>query len=144
LAAPATEILQDLASVLRGGGLFALVTLGPSGSASEVPRAAVVFEGQDFFQADDDISALWLRLRLRIAVHIRCDDPAESIARAGQLCASVAEAILEDPYRSGRCRDLPIGRATEIGRTEFTPGLRRPEAEVSLAVRCHFQIEQGQ
>jgi hypothetical protein len=144
VAAPATEILQDLASVLRDSDLFALVTLGPAGSASEVPRAAVILEGQDFFQADDSASSLWVRLRVRIAIHLRGDDPAEGIARAGQLCASAVEAILADPYRAGRCRDLPIGRATEIGRTELTPGLKRPEAEVNLAVRCHFEIEEGQ
>jgi hypothetical protein len=139
----ATEILYDLVSSLRASELFALVTLGGCGSSGGVPRAAVLLEGQDFFQADDCPATLWVRLRVRIAIHLRSDDSAESIDRAGQLCASSVQALLSDPYRGQRCKDLPMGRATEIGRTELVPGLKRPEAEVTLTVRCHFEI-QGQ
>jgi hypothetical protein len=141
MSEPATDILQDIASSLQAAGHFALVTLGSAGPAGEVPRAAVLLEGQDYFQADDRSSALWGRLRARVAVHVRCDNEADALARAGQLSADCVQTLLADPYRGGRCKDLPIGRATEVGRVELTPGLRRPEAEVSLAVRCHFEIE---
>ncbi len=139
----ATEILDDLVASLRAVKLFALVTLGVAGSSGGVPRAAVSLEGQDFFQADDCPATLWVRLRVRIAIHLRSDDSAEAIERAGQLCASCVQTLLSDPHRGQRCKDLPIGRATEIGRTELAPGMKRPEAEVTLAIRCHFEI-QGQ
>jgi hypothetical protein len=48
-------------------------------------------------------------------------------------------ALLEDPFRGERCQDLPIGRATELGRSELVRGLKRPEVEMAFVVRCHFE-----
>ena len=47
--------------------------------------------------------------------------------------------LLEDPFRGERCQDLPIGQATELGRSELVRGLKRPEVEMTFVVRCHFE-----
>jgi len=140
----AAEILQDIVSALRSQGGLALVTLGAAPSATAVPRATVIYEGQDFFPADDSDSGQQARLRCRVTLHARCDEPAQQLTRALDLAAAASEAILADPFRGGRCCDLPIGRATEVGRAEPTDSVKNPDIEVSSAVRCHFELGEQQ
>ena len=72
------------------------------------------------------------------------DAAAEGVCRAIELSALASEAVLDDPYRGQRCCDLPIGRATEIGHSELVSGLKRPEVEITVAVRCHFEVQEGE
>ena len=139
----ASEILQDLVSALRACGHFAVVTLGPS-SDTAAPRAAVHYDGQDFFPADDQPAGRYVRLRARVIIHTRCSHPAEQAGRELDLAGLAGEALLADPYRGGRCRDLPIGRATEVGQAEPAGTVARPEMETLFAVRCHFEIPGGE
>jgi hypothetical protein len=134
----AGEILQDLVAALRVCGHFAVVTLGDSADTA-APRAAVHHEGQDFFPADDRPSGRYVRLSCRVVLHTRCADAGEQARRELDLAALAAEAILADPYRGGRCADLPIGKATEVGRVEPSGAARRPEVETAFAVRCHYE-----
>jgi hypothetical protein len=136
----AAEIIQDIVSALRSGVGLALVTLGPAPSATAVPRAAVIYEGEDSFPADDSPDCRHARLACRVIIHARCDQPAQQATRAMELCTAAREAILADLYRGGRCRDLPIGRATEVGRAKHVGGVKGPEVEAVLAVCCHFQV----
>jgi hypothetical protein len=140
--AVANEIIQNLVESLRACGHFAAVTLGGGGDTI-VPRAAVHYEGQDFFPADDRPAARYVRLRCRVVIHTRCSHAGEQAARELDLSAIACEALLADPYRSGRCRDLPIGKATEIGRVDVG-STSRPEVETSFAVRCHFELPEGE
>jgi hypothetical protein len=135
----AADVLQDLLQTLRGTGLFALVSLGDAGTASVVPRASVWYDGQEVFPSDDDVANRWVRLRARVTVHTRSENASEAILRAADLSEAAGEAILSDPYRGKRCLDLPIGRATEVGRSEMSFASKRPEAEMSFTVRCHFE-----
>ena len=137
----ATAILQDIASTLAGAGLFAEVSLGKSEGSTAVPRVYVTYEGHDIFLSGDSAANLWVRLRARVGIRTRSDDFAEGIARAADLYTSAAEILMADPYRGQRCRDLPIGPATEIGQSEVTVGIRRPEVEMTFGLRCHFEQE---
>jgi len=141
MPAAATSILEDIVSTLGGTGLFTEVSLGRHEGSTAVPRAHVTYEGHDVFLSDDSSGNVWVRLQARVAVRTRSDDFAEGITRAADLCASVADALLADPYRGQRCRHLPIGPATQIGQTKMTPGIRRPEVEMTFGVCCHFEQE---
>jgi len=134
------DVLQDLLQTLRAGGAFALVSLGEAGSATAAPRATLAYEGEEAFPSDDGAASRWIRLRARVIVHTRSENAAQALLRASDLCQAAGQAILSDPYRGQRCRDLPIGRATEIGRSEMSSGAFRPEVEMSFAVRCHFEV----
>ncbi len=140
----ASEILKHLAQTLRNTGAFAQVTLGGNESTTMVPRVRVICEAQDEFAADDTPGSRWVRLRVRVAVRTRSSDAAEAATRVLDLCNDAAESLLVDPYRGQRCRDLPIGPATEISRCTISIDVRRPEAEASFAVNCHFEIEEGE
>ena len=143
MASSVTEILEDLVTVLRATGKFRLVTLGHDPTASDVPRASVVYEGQESIQPDDSSTSRLVRIRAGISVHTRSAEPSEALRRINELCDEVISAILEDRFRGGRCEDLPPGRATELGRIEQLRGLKRPEIEVVLSVRCHLEVEEG-
>lgn len=135
---PTSAILQDLLAALRACGKFAVATLGDAGGETSVPRASLCYESRETFPADDDASVCWVRLKVRVTVHARADKPSEAALRAVDLCSLASAALLADPCRGGRCQDLPIGAATEIGRGE--PGdAKRPDIEMSFALRCHFQ-----
>ncbi len=138
----AVAILEDIAKALRVSGLFKDVRLGQGSSATVVPRAHLAYDGHDVFLSDDGPGSLWVRLRARVTVHTRSGDQDDGSRRAVDLCAAAAGTLLQDPHRQQRCRDLPIGLATEIGRTELTPGIRRPEVEAVFDVRCHFETEE--
>lgn len=144
MASTASDILQDLADTLRATGQFAQVTIGPGGSNTAVPRANVLYESTEDFQPDDQPDQRWARLRSRIAIRTRCQDPAAAVTRANDLCAPAAAALMTDPYRGGRCQVLPIGRATEVGRCDLMTTLRRPEVEMSFSIRNHFVTQEGQ
>lgn len=133
-------VLQDLLQALRSTGAFALVSLAGAGPSTVVPRAVLAFDGEEVFPSDDGAANRWVRLRARLTVHVRCDDPGKALLRAADLCEQAAEALLADPRRAGHCRDLPVGRATEIGRSEMSFTTQRPEAEMAFAVRCHYEI----
>lgn len=137
---PTGDILQDLVATLRSTGAFAAVCLGESHQESAVPRACVVYEGQEWLPCDDEPAARWLRVRVRVTVHTRDENSGAATLRGAELCGAAAEALLVDPYRGGRCCDLPIGRATEIGQAEPRTGLKRPEVEMTFSVRCHAEI----
>ena len=143
MASIASEILQDIVNTLRDSGVFELVTLGEEESATGVPRAAVVFDGLESFVPDDTDCCRWQRLTARVKVHTRAMHASQAVTRLSELCLSARAAILADPYRTQQCCDLPIGRATEITRIEPMPGIRRPEAEATFALQCHFEVEEA-
>lgn len=139
MATIVSEILQDLAGALRTAGKFRLVTLGESGSAVDVPRAAVIYEGQESLQPDDSAGLVWIRLSASVALHTRSDSRSEAAIRINQLCEDAMAALLVDRYRGARCHDLPVGKATEVGRAKVLGGLKRPEVALTFDVRCHFE-----
>ncbi len=154
MASTATDILNDLVTALRDSGSFGLVELGGSRSDTTIPRSAVILENQETMGPDDDPAVRWVRLQSRIVIHTRCESPAGATERIVDLTAAATAAILADPYRGGRCHDLPIGRATEVvqakhPRDERYPErqrslkVRSPEAEIVLTVRCHYQADEG-
>ncbi len=132
------SIVQSLRSEAGPSGL-AVVIAGESADETAVPRANVLYRGCDAFEPDDSPAGGWLRLRYRVEVRTRCDGAASGLGRAAELAESAVVALLADPYRGGVCADLPVGRATEIGRVEVLTQLRRPEAGVALEVRCHVE-----
>lgn len=137
------DILNDVVSTLRGTGQFAQVTLGKSDTASAIPRVCITHEGEESFRPDDASSSQWVRLRACITVHTRSDNTHEATLRAVDLSGAAAQSLLVDPYRGQRCQDLPIGRATEIGRCELSRTVRRPEVEAAFYVCCHFESEEA-
>ncbi|MFW6133073.1 MAG: hypothetical protein ACOC8F_04195 [Planctomycetota bacterium] len=145
---PSTEraILDDVTQALACGGLFAetraAAGASAAGAGNGVPRATVMLQGRDVLAGDDSADALWVRLRLRVVIHDRADDVADAAARVADLCSAAGAALLSDPYRSGLCSDLPVGRATELGATDPVD-IRQPEVEVGLTVRCHFETQEG-
>ena len=135
----AAEILETFVETLRASGKFRLVMLGDAPSNSDVPRASILYEGQESFQPDDHATTRWVRLRASISIRTRSTDTAEATTRVNELCEDAMATLLEDPFRGERCQDLPIGRATELGRSELVRGLKRPEVEMTFVVRCHFE-----
>lgn len=154
MASQANEILNDLVTVLRGCGAFALVDLGSSRADATVPRAAVIFERQDTTAADDDQAVKWIELQARVIIRTRSESSSQAAGRIADLADAATAAILSDPYRGGRCHDLPIGQATEVTRAEMSRDERypqrktsltvsSPEIEIVLIVRCHYQPADG-
>jgi hypothetical protein len=130
-------VLDSILQALRSSGAFALVVAGEPADEASVPRAHVVQQGQDSFPPDDAPGGRWLRLRYRVQVRTRAGSAPEGAARASELAESAVAALLADPHRGGLCADLPVGRATEIGRLEPLAQLRRPEAGAAFDLRCH-------
>lgn len=141
MSSVATSILNDLAGALNAGNKFELVTVGGAGSSTAIPRADVAYEGRELFKPDDSPTQRWVRLRARVTIRIRSNDPAEAVSKLADLCESAAETILSDRFRSGLTCDLPIGVATEILSEETSYAIKRPESQGSLSVNCHYQIE---
>jgi len=138
--AATTQILQDLVQALRQSGQFAAVSLGGGDGETAIPRASVECQGQETFRPDDSPAGRWVRLRARVVVRTRTASDAETVSRLADLCEAAIATVLADPHRGGRCRDLPIGAATEVDRVEFNASVRRPEAEASFVVRCHLEV----
>jgi len=143
MACEAAEILDDLVDALRATGEFSSVTLGESGSATDVPRCSVIYEGTESFLPDDSPAARWVRLRAIVSIHARSIDSARGLRRADELSEQAMNSLLVDPFRGGRCRDLPIGRATEIGRCRLSRRPKRPEVEMTFDIRCHFETQES-
>ncbi len=138
-----TQILDDIVDTLRSSGIFEEVKLGKNNSSTAIPRANVLFEGCETFQPDDNDSSQWKRLKARVIIHTRCDSSSQAAQRAANLSDSAAEALLATSYRSAKCHDLPIGKATEIGQSELSSNIKRPEVEISFSLRCHFEIQEA-
>lgn len=141
MTAKGTEILQDITETLRASGVFETVSLGEDAGSDALPRASVTLESFQTFACDDGGAESWVRLCVSIRMRVRAGDYSTAVSRLTDLAAEATEALMEDPYRGQRCLDLPVGRATEIGRLELTAGLRRPDLEGSVAARCHFEAQ---
>ncbi|MBN1941814.1 MAG: hypothetical protein JW849_00810 [Phycisphaerae bacterium] len=146
-----TDILNDLTAALRTSGAFAHVELGGRRAEAVVPRASVLFERSDTFPSEPWPTSRWVRLQARVLLRTRSESPAQGQGRLCDLAAAACDAILADPYRGGRCVDLPVGRATEVQiirrpRDERYPerattlDVRSPEQELCLTVRCHYEL----
>jgi len=143
MASEVAEILDDLVDALRATGKFSLVTLGEAGSATNVPRCSVIYESTESFLPDDSATARWGRLRATVSIRTRSVDVVQGVKRAAELSEQAMDSLLVDPFRGGRCRDLPVGRATEIARCRLSRGLKRPEIEMTFDIRCHFETEKS-
>jgi len=143
MSSTAEAILQNMVEVLQATGKFARVSLGAPDSSTAIPRARLQYQGEEIFHADDSPAERWVRLHARVTIQTRSDDSAEGVLRAADLCQAAGEALLDDPYRGVLCSDLPIGRATEIRRTELPQRLRRPAVEIIFYVRCHFEVQEA-
>lgn len=141
MSSAATAILDDIVATLRAAAPAASVSLGAVPAGAEVPRLAVVLEQVESFNPDDSAAGRWHRLIARVIVRARCESQPAGLARVAELCETAAESLLTDPGRSGLCCDLPIGRATEVGRTESSATVRHPDYEMGFLVRCHFESE---
>ncbi len=144
MSSPVNDILDNIISALRTSGHFAEVTLGPPPAGVAVPRAWVVYRGLDTFRPDDTAASCWRRLRGQVVIRTRSDRRHEGVMRAEQLCRLAADALLADIYRGGLCCDLPIGRATQIGRREPKASAPHPQVEMTCDFRCHFEQQGGQ
>jgi hypothetical protein len=141
MASTASQIMNDLVAALRSCGQFTLVTLGQAPSSTAIPRANVQGDGIEQTPPDDSSDTLWNRVACRLTIHARCDEPAGAETRLADLAQAAASAILADPSRGGLCADLPIGKATELGRWSQRPGIKRPEAQLEATIRCHYETE---
>ena len=140
MTSPASDILNDIVETLRSSEALGQVTVGPTDGPETVPGAVVLYEGQETFRPDDNPAARWGRVEVTVIVRTRSAAMMVGASRAADLCETIIDALMEDPYRDGTCCDLPVGAATEIER--ITAGkVRRPEVEFRLAVRCHFEHE---
>jgi hypothetical protein len=142
VTAVADDILADLRDALRATGAFAAVTVGEAGGSARWPRAEIVFESLDDSPADDAASAAFRQLRASVRILARGSADGGALARCLTLAEAARAAVLADPHRGGRCRDLPIGRATEPGPVRLGPPVRGPHLAVRFEVRCHFQSEE--
>ena len=143
MASTAADILDDVVETLRSTEAFSTVCLGVAASATEVPRAEVIYEGIEILNADDSSGTTWCRLRASVNIYSRATDAAVGTRRADELAETAVEALLTDPHRGSRCVDLPVGMATEVQRVRPIGGLKRPEVAVALEFRCHFEKDQS-
>lgn len=139
MSSTAGDILVDLRDVLRASGLFAEVSIGLAPDSARFPRAELHLSAVKETTPDDNPAARWLTLRTRLAITVR-GAGAEHL-RAWELAELAQAALLADRFRSQRCRDLPTGRATELGVAELSPHAKPPLAEVSFEIRCNVELE---
>lgn len=135
---PCSAILNDIVQSLRQCSRFSAVSLGLSPEMA-LPRATVKIEGFEVVEADDSATARWGKLTATISINVRDEAAGKAATRAVQLAEAATAALLADPFRSGLCKDLPIGRATEVGIARLTPLVRQPDSEISITIRCHFE-----
>lgn len=138
----ASQILTDIMNTLVDSELFRQVNLGESDSANLAPRVSLIYDGLESFAPDDTCEGSWQRLRATLRIHVRSTDTVEGIRRISQLARQAGKKILVDRYRNGHCCDLPIGKATEIGRFQLNAGVRRPSLEMTCDLRCHFETRE--
>ena len=137
MASKASQVLQDILRTLQESGHFASASLGASNDTA-VPRAELLYESLVCFPGDDT-AASWRRLIAAIVIHVRDETAASAILRAGDLADKAAAALQADPFRNKLCQDLPVGRATQIETSHLVGGVRRPDMQIRLEVRCHFE-----
>jgi hypothetical protein len=140
MASAPSQILDSIVGALRDADVFKTVALEDD-SAGDAPRAVVAFDGYELLSPDDAVDRQWGRLRATVAVYTLGTAPAETAARAAELCEAAMAAVAEDPFRGGLCGDLPVGKATEVGRCQVIRTLKRPEAGMVFDLRCHFETE---
>ena len=138
MAARAIEIAEDLVIAFRATGEFATVGQGSPVDGAALPSAWVRVDGVESFPADDQPGAIWQRVRLTVRVQARADVPSRAQCRLVELVKTIADAALTDRHRAGRCEDLPIGAATEVGTAQPDRMLTGPDVAMDLSVRCHF------
>jgi hypothetical protein len=139
VSSTAGDILVNLRDALRASGLFAEVSIGPAVDTGKFPRAELHLSAVKETVPDDNPAARWLMLRARLAITVR-GAGAEQL-RAWELAEAAGAALLADRFRGQRCRDLPTGRATELGVAELSPHAKPPLAEVSFEIRCNLELE---
>lgn len=138
------EILSDLCEALRSAGVFEAVTVGPDADSARWPRAEVLLLSADEKHSDDAPDQRWTTLRASVRIQVRAAGPTDTLERGLQLAQDAQEAILADRFRGQRCRDLPIGKATELGPAKLEPHVKPPCLAVSFEVRCHFESQGSQ
>jgi hypothetical protein len=142
MASVPSQILDSIVQALRDAEAFRVVSLEDA-SITDAPRAVVAFDGYELLSPDDSADRSWGRLRASVSVYTLGVSPAATAARATELCQAAMAAIAADPFRGGLCCDLPVGKATELGRCQVIRTLKRPEAGMSFDLRCHFETEAG-
>jgi hypothetical protein len=135
------EILTDILDAIRNTEAFAAVTLGPDNDAARWPRAEVVPITIEHLQPEDAPEGQWCALSAQVYIHVRSTEKASGLERALSLAGTAQAAVLTDRFRTHRCRDLPIGKATELGPAKFKPEVRSPYLAVAFEVRCHFEFQ---
>jgi len=135
-------ILTDLCETVRATGAFAAVTIGPDADSARWPRAEILFESLRRIPAEDRADAFWCALTARVRISLRLASGSADPQRALDLAETVGQALLVDRFRGQRCRDLPIGRATELGPTQLKTDLKQPYLAASFEVRCHFESQE--
>ncbi|MDY7011543.1 MAG: hypothetical protein SVV80_12450 [Planctomycetota bacterium] len=133
------NILTDICQTLRSDGEFEAVTIGSDNNAVRWPRAEVILVSVDETAACDKPTGRWCTLKVKVCIHVRCDEPDGAYARATELAESAAEALLTDRFRNQNCRDLPTGKATSIGPLKVEPKVKEPYLAVAFEVRCNFE-----
>ncbi len=141
MSSPVNDILADIRQAIADTQAFAAVTLGADKDSAHWPRAEVMLTSTEAVPADDDPESHWFTLRANVFIHVRATHEGSAISRALDLAQTAQESLLADPYRGQRCRDLPIGRATEIGQTRPEPGFKSPYLAVAFDVRCRFESD---
>ena len=143
MASKAADILDGVVETLRTAEAFSTVCLGLAASQTNVPRAEIIYEGLEMLSPDDSAATVWCRLRASVNIYTRAADAAIATKRADELAEATEGALLADPYRNGKCVDLPVGAATEVQRTRPITGLKRPDVGVTIELRCHFEKDQS-
>lgn len=141
MTSTAGEILTDIRDTISGTGAFAEVTLGSHKDSVSWPRAEVLWASLDQAQADDTPGSHWLTLEAKVCVYVHSTGERKALDRALDLAQTAQEALLADRFRGQRCRDLPVGKATELGLTKVERGTRSPYLSLVFEVACHFESE---
>ncbi len=145
-------ILENIRDALRQSGTFADVRIGSQPAVAAVPRAALRYEGVETSPPEADPLGRWLRLRVRVLIATRSDEPGEGICRLADLADAAIATLLADRSRGGLCHNLPIGAATEIVAEKLPKTAEFPERktglapatpthETSLLVHCHLHAD---
>ena len=131
--------MANIGETLRGTGAFAAVTVGPDTDSACWPRAELVLLSVDHASADDTPNGQWCALKAEVRLHVRSTGHGQALSRVLQLAELAQEVILTDRFRGQQCRDLPIGKATELGLIRLKPEIRAPYVCATFEVRCHFE-----
>lgn len=133
------DILADLRDALRSVEALAAVTLGEDVLASQSPRAAIALVGLEDQRADDDLDRTWRTLTARVRVTAVATESVARLGRAVQLSSQARAAVMADPTRGGRCCELPIGPATQLGPAKVDESVPAPALCIHFDVFCRFE-----